>query len=59
MVLFLGGLQLMAMGLLGEYLARVYDEVKQRPLYVIRQVHGQSRIGPGPGPLPGGDAPAG
>jgi len=60
-VLFLGGLQLMAMGLLGEYLARVYDEVKQRPLYVIRQVHGQSRIGPGPasGPLPGGDAPAG
>jgi polyisoprenyl-phosphate glycosyltransferase len=34
-VLLLGGVQLMAIGVLGEYLARVYDEVKSRPLYFV------------------------
>jgi dolichol-phosphate mannosyltransferase len=34
-VLLLGGIQLMAIGIIGEYLARVYDEVKRRPLYVV------------------------
>jgi glycosyltransferase involved in cell wall biosynthesis len=34
-VLLLGGIQLMAIGVIGEYLARVYDEVKRRPLYVV------------------------
>ena len=29
-------------GLLGEYLARIYDEVKQRPLYIIKDTHGVS-----------------
>jgi dolichol-phosphate mannosyltransferase len=33
--LFIGGVQMLLMGVIGEYLGRVYDEVRQRPLYVI------------------------
>ncbi|MFV0380339.1 MAG: glycosyltransferase family 2 protein [Anaerorhabdus sp.] len=40
MILFLGGIQLLALGIMGEYLSKTYMEVKKRPNYVIRKSYG-------------------
>jgi glycosyltransferase involved in cell wall biosynthesis len=47
-ILFLGGVQLVMIGLLGEYLGRVYDEVKRRPLYVIGETVGSEAAADSP-----------
>jgi dolichol-phosphate mannosyltransferase len=39
-IFFLGGIQLTVMGMIGEYIGRIYEQVKNRPLYVIRRMHG-------------------
>jgi polyisoprenyl-phosphate glycosyltransferase len=40
LLLLIGGAQLIALGVIGQYIARIYDESKRRPLYVVSEVAG-------------------
>jgi glycosyltransferase involved in cell wall biosynthesis len=38
-IIFFGGLQLLALGIIGEYLGRMYESVKARPIYIVEQIY--------------------
>jgi hypothetical protein len=43
-ILFLGGLQLLALGIIGEYLSQIFHETKHRPIYLIDEINGARMI---------------
>ena len=44
-ILFLGSVQLVCLGLLGEYIGRIYDEVRRRPLFLVHKIHRPTAVG--------------
>ncbi|MFE8070212.1 glycosyltransferase family 2 protein [Marinobacteraceae bacterium S3BR75-40.1] len=57
MLTFLGGIQLLAIGIVGEYVGKTYLESKQRPTYLVRDITASAQSMPAPQPIPADEAP--